>query len=366
MSLVTERRQRLGQVLADAGHSHLVLAPGASFTYFTALSFHASERLTLFGCDAKGRTALLVPQLEVDAAQEAGVDAIFSYADEQGPASALAAFVKALQVTFDSHLAVEETHLRLFEADALRQSGVPTLHPGAAAVMAMRLYKSAQEIAIMQRAAQVTDTALAATLPLLQRGMTELEIAAELEYQLKKHGSESLPFGTIVGAGARGALPHSVPGGTQVKEGDLVVLDFGAVVQGYVADTTRTVAFGDPGERARAVYETVRRAQAAAVAAVTPGKTAGDIDHAARAVIADAGYGDYFTHRTGHGLGLETHEYPSIMANSALKLVPGMVFTIEPGIYLPGEFGVRIEDDVVVTEQGVLVLTQMKRELITL
>ncbi|MCY0876066.1 MAG: aminopeptidase P family protein [Firmicutes bacterium] len=366
MTLLEDRRQRLCHAMADAGHSHLFLAPGASFTYFTSLSLHASERLTLFGCDASGRTALVLPQLELDSARDAAVDAVFSYADEEGPARAMASLAVALGLTPESTPAVEETHLRLFEAQALRECGASTLREGAGAVMALRLYKSAQEIAVMQRAARVTDAALEATLPLLRVGMTELEIAAELEYQLKKQGSQSLPFGTIAGAGARGALPHSVPGETKVQIGDLLVLDFGAIVEGYVADTTRTVAFGDPGAQARTVYETVQRAQAAAVEAVKPGKTAGDIDRVARSVISDAGYGPYFTHRTGHGLGLETHEYPSIMAGSTLPLIPGMVFTIEPGIYLPGQFGVRIEDDVVVTDDSVLVLTQMRRDLIIL
>lgn len=360
------RVKQLLEVLGAADSTHLVLAPGASFTYMTALSLHSSERLTLFGCSVQGQSALVVPQLELELAVQAGVGQVFSYADEDGPDRAVQAFVQALAMDVSSRVAVEETHLRLFEAAALRRMGIVELLPGAQTMMALRLYKSDAEIAIMARAAAVTDEALTATLPLLKVDMTELEIAAELEYQLKKRGSQSLPFGTIVGAGERGALPHSVPGLTKVAQGDLVVLDFGAVVDGYVADTTRTIAFGDPGAEARNVYETVRLAQAAAVRSVRPGLTVSDVDRAARAIIEEAGFGPYFTHRTGHGLGLETHEYPSIMAGSSVQLQPGMTFTIEPGIYLSGKLGVRIEDDVVVTADGVRVLTQFSRELVVL
>ncbi|MCY0902603.1 MAG: Xaa-Pro peptidase family protein [Firmicutes bacterium] len=361
--------KRLGQVtetLKERGFTHLVLSPGASFTYMTGLAMHTSERLTLFGCDAKGRAVLLVPRLELQQALEVGSHDVYSYVDEEGPDTAIRSFLNDLGVKDTSLVAVEETHLRMFEQDALQRGSNVQLKPGADVLMSLRLYKSEAELAHIVRAAGITDAALGATLPLLKVGMSELEVAAELEYQLKKLGSEALPFGTIVGAGARGALPHSVPGNTRIESGDLVVLDFGAVVQGYAADTTRTIAFGDPGEKARSVYETVRRAQATAVAAVRPGRTAGDIDDAARSTIEVAGYREWFTHRTGHGLGLEVHEYPSIMSHSLVPLKPGMVFTVEPGIYLPGEFGVRIEDDVLVTEDGARVLTQFERSLIVL
>ena len=168
----------------------------------------------------------------------------------------------------------------------------------------------------------------------------------------------------LVGSGYRGALPHGGPTDKVIVQGELVVIDYGAMVGGYNADSTRTIAFGEPSLEDRKVYETVRQANKAGISAVLPGNTAQDVDRAARSCISLAGYGQYFTHRTGHGLGLAVHEFPSIMEGNDLVLRPGMVFTVEPGIYIPSRVGVRIEDDVVVTEDGFSLLTHFSKELI--
>ncbi|MCY0869972.1 MAG: M24 family metallopeptidase, partial [Firmicutes bacterium] len=269
----------------------------------------------------------------------------------------------ALAPVAELRVGVEPLTFRWFEAQALLAHGYAFVSIEHVA-RDLRLIKDADEIRCIERAAAIVDDGLRAAIPLLRAGMTELEVAAELEYQMKRLGSVGTPFGTLVGSGPRGALPHCAPTERVIEAGELVVLDYGASVEGYAADTTRTLAWGEPPAPARQVYELVRQAQAAAVAACAPGKTAHEIDRAAREVITAAGHGQHFTHRTGHGLGLDVHEFPSIVAGNDLALVPGMVFTVEPGVYIPQQLGVRIEDDVVIEANGARALTGFTRELV--
>ena len=341
---------------------HLLVAPGPSFVYLTGVGVHASERLTLFGLRQDGHHAILAPLLEEDNFAACGC-ALFTYRDEEWYDKACKAFLDELQLTHEHVVALERDQMRLFEYDAVAVSKAQFVD-GKAIVMEKRLLKDETEIAWMQKAASIVDQALERTLSLCRVGMTELELAAELELQMRKLGSQGTPFETIVGSGYRGALPHGGPTDKAIVQGELVVIDYGAMVGGYNADSTRTIAFGEPSLEDRKVYETVRQANKAGISAVLPGNTAQDVDRAARSCISLAGYGEYFTHRTGHGLGLAVHEFPSIMEGNDLVLRPGMVFTVEPGIYIPARVGVRIEDDVVVTEEGVSLLTHFSKELI--
>jgi Xaa-Pro dipeptidase len=187
--------------------------------------------------------------------------------------------------------------------------------------------------------------------------MTEIELA------LKKRGVTHMSFDTTVLSGPKAASPHGKTGDRKIQKGDLVLFDLGVVHKGYCSDITRTVAFGEPNEEQKAVYDVVMRAEQAAVDAVKPGVTAAALDQTARQVIEDAGYGEFFTHRLGHGLGISVHEFPSLHGLNELQLEAGMVFTIEPGVYVPGKVGVRIEDDVAVTADGVEVLTKFPKDL---
>ncbi len=360
-----ERLARLPSSLQQRGLTHMVFAPGASFRYLTGLGAHQSERLTLLGLGQDGRVALLLPRLEASAAAGVKYGTICAYEDAAGPQAAVQEFARALGIRENSRVGVEKGQMRLFEADHLRELGCVLL-PGDDVVMSLRVRKDQDEIRLIRAAAKIVDDALASTIPLLRVGMSELEVAAELEYQMRRLGSAGVPFGTIVGSGPRGALPHGGPTDRKIQQGELVVLDYGARQFGYAADTTRTVAFGEPAADAKRVYGVVKKAQAAAAAAVGPGMAVADIDRIARDMIAEAGLGEYFTHRTGHGLGLDVHEHPSIVQGSDVTLLPGMVFTIEPGVYLPERFGVRIEDDILVTESGAEILTQFTRELIVI
>lgn len=226
--------------------------------------------------------------------------------------------------------------------------------------------KDATEIAAIEEAARIADQGLACVMALIQPGIRERDIAAELEYQMQMAGSEKVAFETIVASGPRSALPHGRASMRKLAKGDFVTLDFGATVKGYVSDITRTFVIGNPSARQRRVYDLIYRAQQTATRAARPGVACADLDKAARMVIAKAGQGRYFEHGLGHGIGLAVHEGPAVNSKSKTVLRPGMVITIEPGVYYPGWGGVRIEDDVAITPGGHRVLTRSERKLVVL
>jgi len=227
----------------------------------------------------------------------------------------------------------------------------------------MRAVKDPDEIEAIRRAVAITDRAFEYIRGWMRPGMSELDVAMELEFFMRKQGAESMAFAPIVAAGERGALPHAAPGKKQLEPGDMVVMDFGALADGYCADMTRTVILGEPDPRQRAVYELVLGAQQLGVDAVCAGRSSREVDNAARQFIADAGYGDNFGHGLGHGVGVAVHELPSLSPNQETRLKPGMVVTVEPGVYIPGWGGVRIEDMVLVTETGCEILTGADKQL---
>jgi len=230
----------------------------------------------------------------------------------------------------------------------------------------LRACKSPAEIEHIAQAQRIAEAAFEHILGKIVPGVTERELALELDYFMLRNGAEAISFDTILLAGKNGSLPHGVPGERKLRRGDLITLDFGAVIDGYHSDMTRTVALGEPNAQQREIYETVLRAQEAALAAIKPGTTCKEVDSAAREVIKNAGYGEHFRHATGHSLGLEIHEWPRVSAQVSDALQSGMIITIEPGIYLPGVCGVRIEDMALVTETGYKNLTKTTKELIVL
>ena len=230
----------------------------------------------------------------------------------------------------------------------------------------LRMVKDSTELRLMAEAAAVGCSLFEAMLPRLEAGTTEVTVAAELEFLARGLGAEGMSFETIVASGARSALPHGRATQAKLPRKGFVTLDFGVILNGYCSDMTRTVHVGRASDEERSAYDAVLEAQEAAVAAVRPGVTCGNVDEAARSVLRRAGLAKYFTHSTGHGVGLEIHEPPRIAAAQQARLEPGMVVTIEPGVYLPGKFGVRIEDMVAVTTDGHRVLTPVTKSWIEL
>lgn len=263
-----------------------------------------------------------------------------------------------------SKIAVEGEHITAKQLEKYRE-----IFPNCSWVLVdldgFRLIKSQQEIDNIRKAAEIADKAFAQLLKSLQVGMSEIEVAALLEYYMRNLGAERLAFETIVASGENSSKPHAKPGQRLLSRGDFVTLDFGAVFQGYYSDMTRTVVMGKASKRQKELYALVLEAQKTALEKVVAGVSAAEVDFAARHLISQAGYGEFFGHSTGHGVGLQIHEEPRISSgNVGLILKENMVITIEPGIYIPGFGGVRIEDLVVVTKQGKDVLTATDKQLL--
>ncbi len=364
--MTSPRLDKLKHALSEAGLDALLLNPGPTLTYLTGLHFHLMERPVVLLVAAGQEPALVLPALETPK-----LDALpynvraFPYPEDlQQWSRAFQGAVQALNLD-GRKIGVEPGQLRLLEFRQVQAAAPAADYPDASQVIAaLRLQKDADEVARMRQAVDVAQTALEATLPSIQAGMSEQELVAELVVQLLRHGSApELPFSPIVSAGPNGANPHAAPSGRKLQPGDLLVVDWGATVDGYISDLTRTFAIGEPDAESRKIYQIVQQANAAGCAVAQPGVSCAAVDAAARDVIEKAGYGPYFTHRTGHGIGLEAHEGPYIRGDNRQLLTPGMAFTVEPGIYLTGRNGVRIEDNLVITETGAEILSDMPREL---
>jgi Xaa-Pro aminopeptidase len=250
-----------------------------------------------------------------------------------------------------------QTYKKTFKAELVPVSGL---------IEKLRLIKTESEIKILKEAADIADAAFNHIVNFIRPGITELEVSNELEFFMRKSGATSSSFDTIVASGYRSALPHGVASDKVIDNGDIVTLDFGAYYKGYVSDITRTVSVGEPNPKLKEIYEIVLEAQLRGVEGIKPGITGKEADALTRDLITDKGYGEYFGHSTGHGIGLEVHEGPTLSMRNDAVLEPGMVVTVEPGIYIPGLGGVRIEDDVLITKDGNELLTHSTKELIIL
>ena len=360
------RLEKLQTALAQAGLDAVVINPGPTLTYLTGLKFHLMERPVVL-LVAQGRDAVIVlPELEMPKVNLFPYK-VNAFAYGENPTEWDAVFRQAVQsLGLDGKkIGVEPRQLRLLEFHHVHAGAPEADFPDASEALAsLRLRKDESEIEAMRRAVKVAQAALEATIPFIKIGVTEKEIATELTLQMLKHGSESeLPFTPIVSGGPNSANPHASPSDRKLQRGDLLVVDWGASVDGYISDLTRTFAVGEVEPEFKKVAGIVLQANEAGRAAGRPGVPCANVDKAARQVIERAGYGKYFTHRTGHGIGMEGHEEPYMRADNLQMLVPGMAYTVEPGIYLPGRGGVRIEDNVVITKDGVEVLSDMPREL---
>lgn len=258
----------------------------------------------------------------------------------------------------------EAKHVSYAACEEMKEKLAAELVPIEESAERQRMVKNAAELAILRRGAIILDQAFEYICSIIEPGACEKEIARELEIYLLRQGSEERSFRFIVASGVRGAMPHGIASEKIVQKGDLVTLDFGAYFEAYATDMTRTVVCGEPDERQLEIYDIVKKAQQEAFMALRPGKLGQEVDGIARKIIAEAGYGDYYGHGLGHGVGLETHEQPVLNHRSKTVLQPGMVVTLEPGIYIPGWGGVRIEDMVLVTTGEAERLTTCNRDLV--
>ena len=356
----------LHSALDQAGLAGMALNAGPSLAYMTGLDFHLMERPVVLLVIPGKTPAIVLPQLEAPKLQQAPYPLEpFFYGDTPGDWPVTFARAMDYCALGGGKVGVEPGRMRLLEHGYLQQASPQTSFiDGSILLSGLRAKKDGDELARMRRAVCIAEEALEATLPVIRVGMTEKEVAAELVLQLFRHGSASeLPFHPIVAAGPNGANPHAAPGSRQLTAGDLLVIDWGSSYEGYAADLTRTFAVGKVAREMVAIHELVQQANEAGRMAARPGARCREVDQAARQVIAAGGYGESFTHRTGHGLGLECHEEPYIHGASDRLLEVGNTFTVEPGIYLAGRNGVRIEDDLVITDQGAESLSTMTREL---
>lgn len=357
-----DTQARIARLLTLTGIDAVAVVPGANLRYYTGLEMHLSERPTVALFSDAGH-AMILPELEVpQLAARPDMDVqVFSWGDAEGYAGAFQAAVAALRLQ-NSPLGVDGLTMRVFEYLAFQAAGVAQIKDVSADLLDIRARKTDDEVDAMRRAIAITEAALAQVVAAVRPGQTERQIADALNTALRAQGSQGLAFEALVQSGPNSGVPHGAVTDRELAEGDFLLIDFGGRYNGYPADITRTFCLGQPTHDMRRIYQTVLAANRAGIAAAQPGALAGDVDRAARQVIEDAGYGEYFIHRTGHGLGLDTHEMPQVAAGSTQTLEAGMVFTVEPGIYVPGLGGVRIEDDVLLTEDGVEVLTRYDRD----
>lgn len=358
-----ERLERLRDGMARREWQAVYIASPANIRYLAGIAITPFERLAALVVPRDTHPFLVVPALEAESAAEnaAGLT-VSSWKDEDGPFGVLRA---ALEQAAVKAVALEKDSVNVTVFEALQAILGEPWFPDASALMAeLRMRKSAAEVAAIAEAAAVLDACLAELPGSLRPGRSEAEVAFELDGLVRRHGGEGTAFETTVLSGPNAALPHGRPGARKLSEGDLVIVDFGAVHGGYCADVTRTFAVAEPSDAAREIFELVRAAQSAGCEAVRAGTLCSEVDSAARSVIEAGGQGEFFVHRTGHGLGLDVHEPPSLVAGNDQPLEPGNVVTVEPGIYIPGVLGVRIEDDVVAMDDGSQRLTNARRDLI--
>lgn len=356
-----QRAQEALSNLQKDGIDAVILFPGPNIGYFTGFKIGPSERLAAAIIPQKGEPWFIVNKLEEELR---GLKPWFNkktiWQEHEDPIKLLATTLKDNGLD-SATIGIPE------DAPWIWVNAIKTLLPNSKLVDVSislgltRMVKTTQELEWIRKACGITDKALENGYSKMKTGMTEQELSATILNEINSLGGGLTFIGVLFGENA--ALPHGGPAGRRLKPGDCVLVDMGCTFNGYWSDLTRTVFYGEPKERHRAIYETVLAANQAAFKAIKPGVTCESIDFAARKVIEDAGYGEYFIHRLGHGIGIQVHEHPYIVRNNKMKIAAGMTFSDEPGIYIVGEVGVRIEDTVVCTETGAETLTNLKRTL---
>ncbi|MBX9454621.1 MAG: aminopeptidase P family protein [Rhizobium sp.] len=364
MNEQTPKRLAALRARMDAtGTGLIAIGPGSHMDWVLGFHPHPDERPCLL-LIAPEKECFLMPVLNAEGSREMTDIEFHTWADDVGPDGALKAALEAIDATAPGLVALDETmraDFALLLIDALPNDTRRTFTPET--LGGLRMKKDSAEYKKLKMNAGIADRAMQAAFGTLKPGMTELELADAIKGHFTSEGAS--PQFWIVGAGGNGAFPHHATGQRVIQEGDAIVIDIGGRKQGFPSDITRMAVVGQPPEGYGQIHSIVEKAVQAALKAARPGALASDVDAAARGVITDAGYGEYFVHRTGHGLGIDIHEPPYITATSDVVLEEGMVFSIEPGIYLPGRFGIRLEEIVILREDGPEILSGLPRELHT-
>lgn len=357
------RQKQLANLLRRGGFDALLVTHLPNILYLCG--FTGTAGVLLFQASDRGHKATFYTDGRYD--QQARSE-VKSAKVVVGKKAALAESCEGAQKAKVRTLGFEAEHLTYsaHKQIGLTVRGKTKLKPAAGLVEQLRLIKDADEISQIRASVLLAASLFQTALSVIKPGVAETQVAGELELQARRAGAEKMSFDTIVAAGPRSALPHGRASAQPIPPQGFIILDYGVILAGYCSDMTRTVHAGPVSRAHRRMYDAVREAQLASIGAVRPGVTAGEVDHAGREVLKRAGFDAFFTHSTGHGVGIEVHEPPRLARGQTQKLVPGMVVTIEPGIYIPEEGGVRIEDMVLVTESGHEVLTPTTKDLITL
>ena len=354
-----ENSKQIRKLMNQNSLDGLAIVPGPNMAYLTGSKFHLSERPVVFFI-MQNEATFILPELESPKILNLDVNFI-TYDDKEGPKPAFEKFAKTNSIT---KLGIESRTIRHLELDLMNSTGITSDVVDASDIFAkLRMSKNSNEIDCMIKAVKIAETSLESVLDNIKPGLTEKQFAADLVIELLRNGSDSeLPFSPIVASGINAANPHHFPSDKEFQYGELIIIDWGANFEGYFSDITRTFALGSEidDELLRA-YEAVKQANESARIKAKIGVQAGIVDGAARKIIDDLGFGKFFTHRTGHGLGLEIHEEPYIKPGNDFILEKGMTFTIEPGIYIPNLGGIRIEDDIHLEESGATSLTTLSR-----
>ncbi len=359
---VSQRLAALRTKMSETGTDLVALAPGAHMDWLLGFHPHPDERpcLLLVGPE---KEAFLMPALNAEGTRESTDIDFHEWADADGPLEALNAALAATGTDRARGVVVDETMRADFALLLLDNLPNSRREFTGNTVGALRMRKDETEYALLKENALINDGAMLAAFAAIKPGMTEIELGDIIRGAHAAEGART-EF-CIVGGGKNGAFPHHQTGDRRLQAGDAVVIDIGARSKGFPSDMTRMAVVGHPPDGYQEVHDIVDRAVQAALAAAKPGAKAKDVDAAARGVISDAGYGEYFVHRTGHGLGIEVHEQPYITATSDMVLDEGMVFSIEPGIYLPGRFGIRLEEIVILRADGTEIFSELPRDLHT-
>ncbi|RKD33807.1 M24 family metallopeptidase [Thermohalobacter berrensis] len=353
-------RKRLEKIIKNMEKYNIpqmIITSSDSIFYLLGEWIHPGERMLALYINTDGNVRLFINEL-FPITKDLGID-ICIHKDTDDPIEQLAKIIDKNKV-----VGIDKEWPSHFLISLLKEKEGLKVENGSIVVDEARMIKDEKEIELMKKASAINDKAMEEIIEFIKGGCSEIEATKKLSTIYSKYGSHSFAFNPIICYGENAADPHYIPNETELQKNNCIIIDIGCIKNGYASDMTRSLFYGQPDDEYRKIYDLVYKANLEAIESVKPGVKFSDIDRAARKVIEDGGYGEYFIHRTGHNIGINVHEYPDVSSSNDMEIIEGMVFSIEPGIYLQGKYGVRIEDLVVVTKDGCEVLNKFSKDLI--